>query len=263
MEREHLWEHNTYITPLNYISGRIVEYDIRSANITMLKKYGVIDENYYNYLANLPKYNREVEIGLLIKNNSEIYDTIKKGIIEAKKLLFEYNNIEDSEVVRIANDAVYINRSVDLQLTNFDGVEFVKKSISSIMLNLHGTLLFIFFDLRGNINIEIKGISKDISSLHQKYLLSFISNTIFMMERYSVQDAMKYYSDFYEKYIKLELDIEYYREFNSGGRFKIKNNNFYLSNIEEKDINLIDINYNLFILRELWGILLSKYNGGK
>ena len=74
---EQLAEAMSYITPLNYISGRIVEYDIASANINMLYKYNMIDINYYNYLKSLPKINREVEIGKLIRSDSNYYNIIK------------------------------------------------------------------------------------------------------------------------------------------------------------------------------------------
>ena len=118
-----------YVCPNRFVSGQIIEYDIRQANINILYKYKIIDEKYYNYLAHVPKIQREVIIGNLIKQDKNKYNIIQKGIKEAKCQLFEANNIKEYEVVRIANDAVYVNRSGGLQYTIFDGIEFV--------LNLH------------------------------------------------------------------------------------------------------------------------------
>ena len=40
----------SYLNPSRFISGRIVEYDIRSANISALLDAGVIDIDQYNKL---------------------------------------------------------------------------------------------------------------------------------------------------------------------------------------------------------------------
>ena len=45
-----LYEQENYLTPDKYVSGHIVEYDMEKANINMLLKANVIDQNYYNFL---------------------------------------------------------------------------------------------------------------------------------------------------------------------------------------------------------------------
>ena len=223
----------------------------------MLHKYKKINDQYYNYLRNVPKHIREVEIGLLIQSDKSYYDIIKDGICEAKKLLFENNNIDINSVVRIANDAVYINSSTDLKYTQFDEVVFKKKSVCSSMLKLDKLLIFFWYNDDG-LNIDIKGINKVSQQLHSEYLLSIIANSIYMMERVSVVDALKFVGDFYEDYINLRLPIEYYRELNSESLYRLKDSNFCLMSID--NINSIDINFNLYLIRELWSIILEKYN---
>ena len=248
---------NSYITPLKYVSGRIVEYDIKSANITMLRKYNIIDENYYNFLASLPKQNREVEIGLLIKSDHKIYETIKNGIIKAKKELFSTNNIDINSIVRIANDAVYINSSNDLKFTKFDIVEFKQKSINNSFLKLDKLLIF-FSCINDDLDIDIKGINKSLQLLHENYMITFLANIIYLIERVSIIDAIQALNDFYIKYINLKLDKGYYRELNENSLYKIKYSNFYISSID--NIEDIDINYNLYLLRELYSILIQYSN---
>lgn len=246
----------SYITDKRYISGRIVEYDIKSANITMLRKYNAIDDSYYNYLNRLPKQDREIEVGLLQKNNNYYYKTIKNGIVEAKKKLLYSNNISPDSIIRIANDAVYINTSVDLQYTEFEDVIFVRKSVSSSLLKLLNIIVFFWYNSDG-INIDVKGLG-DSKYIHMDYILSIIANTIYLLERVSINDALKFISDFYDDYINLRLDKEYYREFNPQSYYHLKNTNYYMIDID--DINNIDIGYNLYILRELWSIILERYN---
>ena len=98
----------SYFTPSRYISGRIVEYDIKSANITMLKVSNVISEETYQYLQSLPKISREIEIGLLIRSNPAIFKAISSGIEKYKLKFAEANNIDENRIVRVANDAIYL-----------------------------------------------------------------------------------------------------------------------------------------------------------
>lgn len=247
----------SYLTPARYLSGRIVEYDIKSANITMLYKYNMISNDYFLYLSNLPKIDREIEVGNLIRKDKKFYDIIQYGIIEAKKKLFELNNLDLSSVVRIANDAVYINSSIDLAFTEFDNIIFKKKSLSSSFLKLD-KLLFFFSYNNGDLNIDIKGINPEILKLHQEYMITFIANLIYTIERVNINDALIMITNFYEEYINMKLDIGFYRELNSSSMFKYKYGGFYISNIDTLDN--IDINYNLYLLRELWSIVLEKCN---
>ena len=108
--------------------------------------------------------------------------------------------------------------------------------------------------------LDIKGINENNQYLHSEFILSFIAETIYILERVSVEDALKYITNFYEDYINLKLPVGFYRELNSNSMFNFKHCNFYLSNVKEEDKNLLDINYNLYLIRELWNIVLDIYN---
>lgn len=252
-----LLDKSSYLHPSRYISGRIVEYDIKSANITMLHKYGKINDQYYMYLSRLPKRDREIEVGNMIKHDRSVYDTIKAGIREAKINLFNSNDIQLKDIVRIANDAVYINKSYDLQNIIFGDVEFRKKSVNSVMMKLNNLIIFFYSDYE-KFNIDIKGMSEEVMKLHEDYFLGDLAQIIFLIEKVSIESAIDYFNKLYENYISLRLPKEYYRCFDSKSLYKHNKINFYMMDIE--DINDIDINYNLFILRELWSILLERYN---
>ena len=42
-----------YLTPSRYVSGRIVEYDIKSANISVLREYNIITQEDYDLQSEL------------------------------------------------------------------------------------------------------------------------------------------------------------------------------------------------------------------
>ena len=169
MNIEEIMMKQNYLHPSRYISGRIVEYDIKSANISTLRMQNIISEEDYIRLSNMPKINREIEIGLMIKNDKEIYNYIQKGIKSAKLALAKANSIDIESICRIANDAVYINSVSNLQRTKFgDYIEFKQKSEFNIMLTLLNVIIFCKFMDDGNIDVDIKGIG-DNMALHQNY----------------------------------------------------------------------------------------------
>ena len=268
---EKIIKSNSYIMPnLRYMRGHIVEYDISSANISILRQYDAIDDNYYNYLKMLPKIDREIEVGNLCKpinvgaledgepktEPSEYTKILSRGFEEARRSLIISNNIQPEEIVRIAKDAVYVNRFVDLQNTKFGYIEFKKKMIADCVIMLNRSTLVFYWYTDNNINIEVIGLGNN-KYLHQNYMITFIGTVITIIERSGVTDALNFISDFYKQYITLSLDLDFYREFNSGSEFRIKDSKFFISGYT--DIKNIDISYNANIIRELWSIVVSMY----
>ena len=161
-------------TKINYVTdrdvilgGNIIEYDISKANINILRAFNMMDpDTYYKllYSDQFDKMIREAYVGNMIKKemklsedeaidsrkmtNSPTYNTIKNGIAEAKKRLFLTNNLQDHEIIRIANDAVYVNRINPLQNISFTigandhPVSFVPKKYIEVWLNLEELLYF-------------------------------------------------------------------------------------------------------------------------
>ena len=122
-----------------------------------------------------------------------------------------------------------------------------------------GNNILVFVSFIGNeIDIDIKGISKANQVLHQEYMISFIANVIYMIERVSVNDALTMVTEFYKNYVDRKLPIGYYRNLDADSMYRVSGSNFYISNSLELDE--IDIGCNLRILREIWSIVLSLCN---
>jgi hypothetical protein len=265
---------SNYLTPSRYISGRIVEYDIKSANISVLRDSNIITQEDYDRLSILPKLEREREIGIREKLDPTLYKSIQEGICEARNKLASFNELNDTSIIRIANDAVYINSNNNLKYLKFGNyIEFRPKSEYNVYCNLKGIIIFCKFEDDGNIHIDIKGLGNSIS-YHQNYMIYTIMSTITLLERSGVEDSIDYISDICKRYLTLELPIEYYREFNNDSiyRFKhefalhddgkVKTFNFGISDFSILDNSYkqcLDINYNYTILRELWSIIFEIY----
>lgn len=241
-----------------YTSGRIVEYDISKCNISMLRKYGAIDNDSFTFLLGLPKFAREKEIGLMEIYNPKLYEIIDNGTVEAKLKLAELNNIQINEIVRIANDAIYVNRFTDLPYTKLDNfVEFKMKSICSVVLFITNNISIYYNrdNSNGQISLDIKGLGNN-AILHQNHFSSFLATVITLLEYSSIEDCTKFITEFYNDYINKRLDINFYREFNPESMFSIKNSGYYLSQVDSLD--LVDIKFNMNIIREIWGIILER-----
>lgn len=268
-ELESIVKKVSYLTPSRYNSGRIVEYDLKAANISTLRNRNIISEEEYKRLSNLPKLEREKTIGLMIKKDPSIYTEIQKGIIDAKLLLVRNNNlIIPRNIMRVANDAIYINTGIDLQNIKFnDYIEFRQKSQFNCMMIIEKICVFVEFLQDGNLNVDIKGVGENCLALHQEYMTNIIVSVINFLERFGVEVAIDYLVNFTEQYLNLSLPIGYYREYNSECSYRIKQNifsnygaTFVLSDLYEfNDKRMLDINFNYSIIREIYSILLSIY----
>ena len=271
-EQMKLASRQNYFCDSRFISGRIMEYDIRAANISMCREYGILNDEFYQYLLYSDKRYREEFIGWQIAKEKEenkgkpaleasaTYRTIYEGIKKAKIQLFEANNIQPIEVIRIANDAVYVNRPTDLQYTRFgDFIEFKQKVVAESVVKLSSTLILFFWHDASGLNIDVKGINDEVQVLHQNYMFSVLGSIMLAYERAGIVDAIKFIEEFYNDYVNRKLDINFYRELTPKSMFRLVNSGYYLNDVRNIDINCIDISYNGNIIREFWRILLSKF----
>lgn len=249
-----------YITGKRCIFGNIIEYDIKSANINILLDANIISIDFYNYLNSLPKIDREKKIGLMIRSDSSIWNCISKGVIDSRRQLLSLNNwLNFDDIVRIANDAIFINSTIPLKYCQFNHIIYRPKRKINIMVNINNILIYIWKSDNG-IEADVSGLGK-ASIYHRDYLLTIIVSVFWILYSSSIENAMEYFLDMYKQYIERKLPIKYYREFNSYSLYTIKGTNFKIS--DAKNIDDIDISYNLNILREVYSILLDQINSTK
>ena len=265
MQEEKIYQKINYLSPIKYlINTYIREYDLSKANINSLLYTKQIDQSMYNKLFNMNKNDREVYIGLMIQKDRSIYHSIQKGIIYAKKLLIESNNLDEYDILSIKNDAVFVI-SKDLKYTSFGLFDFKVKNIYTVYMKLQDLEIYYYDTLNSNddiINIDVKGIDDDKLSLHINGILDVICEICFRLQRDNIENTLRYISDIYNKYIHRELPKEYYREFDANSKYMIYSmtHQFVMEDIVDFMISSIDINRNLLILRDLLYIVSDIYN---
>jgi len=259
-----LWEKDTYtIQNFKYIINTYIrEYDMSKANISILLSLNIISKDRYNYLYSLDKMKRQIAIGILIRDDKQAGKALSEGFKSYRRKFFEANNIQDNDVASIKKDAIYIINKI-AHKTQFEYVQFISKNIYSSLYVFSKFEIYYYSDRVNRIEkIDIKGISDDKLYLHKYHFLDFLCTVFHEVESGSLNVALDIIQGFYFKYINLELEKEYYRNFDSSCLYIMKNAEFGIYDIQEYNKNLLDISNNRDIIRELYSyisnIIISK-----
>lgn len=257
-----LWEKKNYLLDIEYlIATKISEYDIRKANISVLYSEGAISKEYYKFLYTADRMTRQIEIGYMIRNNPEIQKILTDGIAKYRKLFFESNGIDDTDILSIKNDAVFVMKKTP-SITKFGNVEFVNKNTYSSFIKINKKEVYFRSNvLTGEMNIDIKGISDLKLQYHQDYMLTVIADVMYYIETGNIKSGIDYIRDFYNAYIQRKINVGYYRNFDDESNFIIKAGVgiYSMEYCNTSMINALDISCNLRIIQELYGILTNIY----
>lgn len=115
----------------------IREYDMESANVSVLREKDLISGEMYLDIMESPKGARNKLIGMLIRDNKDedIYNKIKDSIDEYVEELIVSNNVSKKDILERSHDALFIGGTEDLKYTKFgDYVTFKLKHKYSMML---------------------------------------------------------------------------------------------------------------------------------
>lgn len=109
------------------IISPIVEYDIKNAGTAIFYDKGIIDKKRYDELLSMEKLQRNIQIGLMIKETPELSKIRSDGIKKAVEKFIAINKISNHNILEIANDAVWVvGRSVH-KVHMSENIEFIKK----------------------------------------------------------------------------------------------------------------------------------------
>jgi len=259
-----LYDKTNYTADISYLNNIfITEYDISKCNINVLFTKGIIDKNTYNYLYNAERMVRQVYVGKLQKDKS-VADALKSGIIEAKRMLFEANNLHDRDILSIKNDAVFvINRK--LQTTQFGLIKFTPKGVYTSFYKLRGLEAYYYYNnINKNEYIEIKGMSDKNLVLHENYFLQFLKDVFYTIQTVGPEIALRLIKDFYMQYTSMQLPVEYYRMFDASSEYHYMfktgiGTGFNINYIPENSKMAIDKSYNLSIIMQMQRYVVSMY----
>ncbi len=254
---------NKYIEYL--INVYICEYDIRRAGPSALLAGGCISRPQFEYLCSFPGVERQIKTGLLIKQHPE-YEEIKKKVIENSRQQFlDSNSLLESDVLAIKNDAIFVIKKTPTITTFQNGlIEFVPKNTYTSYYRYGRTEMYYFGDMISDQErIDIKNIGDDKVSRHAEFMLDFLYYLFGLAQTVSVSEVISALQHMMNEYIRLNLPMGYYREFNARSEFKLNLSeftDFYATFLPDNiDKNLLDINYNLSLLRFFYKVFSNIY----
>jgi uncharacterized protein YqgQ len=260
-----LWNRVNYTADISYLTNVfITEYDISKCNINVLYTKGAIDKDTYDFLYGSERMIRQTFIGNLQKNNPELVKILKDGIIEAKKMFFEANGLDDRDILSIKNDAVFvINKKCSI--TKFGLIEFMPKGIYTSFFKFREIEVYYYYNnMSKEEYIEVKGISNKNLAKHEGYFLQLLKDVFYSIQVNGPEIALRMIKDFYNEYLSRQLPIEYYRKFDTSSNYHYICNTSINTGFEAEFVsdvykNMIDITYNLSILMQLQRYVISIY----
>ena len=242
---------SSYILSRTPIIDRITEYDIKSANTTMLRRSKMIKEKDLRAIEALPKHDREVLIGHMIKQDPSIGKVIRGGIVDAKRMLFQANGVQTDEIQAIRSDAVFI---IGRKLRNREfGPILFREHTYSMYMKLEGVEYY--YDRAEN-TASIKGIRSSITDEedHQNGMVKFMTTVMEYLCKGRRDALRRYLIEFSEAYKAKELPLCYYREMSNLNAYRtdmdIGRYSYALISPSEDDRSMINgtYNYTRFVL---------------
>lgn len=265
-----LWKEVNYNAPIDYIiDGGIIEYDISKANISILYEAGHLTQSEYLYYFNAPKEEREVAIGKRICRNNELSDILKQGIEDARCSLFQILSLDQTNVLAIKNDAVFVikNGIVDypdtIQISPHIAFKH-KGEYRSFYRFKHKQLFYTINPIMNTEGMSIKGLGDYAINLHSNYLISWFMYVFRIAIISGSKAALAECDRFMKLYINRELPIEYYRRFDSAAMYDFRvefspwsqfSADFLTEGMAEKSIS---IDYNLDIISSLARMYINE-----
>lgn len=225
---------------------------MKSAGLSLIKEFQLLPKKTINKLDDIyDKEKRNKEIGLLERNNKELVEKKKIAFQVVREEFLKANQLEDNEVISIKKDAIFTTREVP-HTTFGEYIVFQKKNQYSSYLRVGKRKMELYYN---SDKINVKGIGDENVELHEDGMLAFYKTFIRKMEMEKPESVLRYLRSFIDQYKKMELPVEYYREFNAKSCYVTKTGGEYMDYWEDQKLDL-DISYNYFILCNLPKILL-------
>lgn len=226
----------------NYCFGSdIVEWDISSANTSLMEFYHLKPQKVIERLRQLPKEQRVVKVGLMLQKDKDFSKALQKAFDDITTLFVEANGLTSEDIIAVKKDAVYVKNHV-ITVQDFGGcVHFVPKNTYHAYYYIDPLEIYV-----GTKVIDVKGIGDENLPLHKSGILQMIGDVTRLCEVGDLYGLNEYMHSVADAYKKRELPIDWYREFNANSCFKWVDGDGYvlLSDIREDDLSEVDITHN-------------------
>ena len=241
-----LWQKTNYTDrTIDYLKNvTITEYDISSAGMNILYDLGAISTDKYLALRSMPKRERVVTIGMLLKDK-KMNETITYGFEQARKVFIKKNNLEDGSILSIKQDAFYlINKDSGIDGRVSDHIEFQKRVTYNSFIQINRKEHYLQFD-RLSSSLEVKGYREVVKEKQKDYLFKFLKDILIMdLLGTSKRELFIELLKFKDQFITYQLEAPYYRELDEGTYPVLGTSNVYgVTELDPEVIPLTQVDY--------------------
>lgn len=200
------------------IDSEIVEWDIKSANISICKEYGLLTPKQISQIESMEKDKRVRTVGLLERSSKTFAKALEEHFDIAIEQFIKQNNLDrDNDIICIKRDAVFV---INKKITKPDigtSIHFVRKNTYDSFLRLDRFEFYISDD-----RVDVKGLQEK-QHLHENGICHLVRDVTRTASECKMDSGAmnEYLSDMVVSYKNHDLAIDYYREFNSTSAYNV------------------------------------------
>ena len=218
-------------------NNEIIEWDIKSANTSLMSYYNLQPEKVIQKLASMAKSQREIAVGKLMRKDKEFSRNLEESFNKIIQEFMDTNELSWDDIVSVKKDAVFV-KNHKIAHSEFGAVHFIPKNQYKHVLLLPKYEIYISDSVT-----DVKGIPNDKLPLHEDGMLDFIRTT--MDSASEMSHLQSFFKEYVTAYKRKELEFDAYREFNSDSFFRIGGEFPMMADaMIEDDMEFLDISYN-------------------
>ncbi len=220
------------------VNNNIIEWDIRSANTSLMRYYQLYDDKTIDRIADLPKGKREVAVGKLMRKDKEFAKALESSFNTIVEEFLKSNALTMDDIVSIKKDAVFV-KNHSIKQSVFGSVEFIPKNQYKHVLLLPKYEFYL-----SDTTTDVKGIDDAKLELHQDGMIYFVRSVLY--EASNWERMNQFLKEYLKSYKEKLLDFNAYREFTSDSIFRLYQHGYevQMDEINEDDMDSLDISYN-------------------
>ena len=191
----------------------VVEWDIHSANTSLMSYYNLQPEKVIHKILGMAKSQRVIAVGKLMRKDREFAKNLEQSFNKIVQEFMDTNQLTWDDIVSVKKDAVFVKNHKITQ-SDFGDVHFIPKNQYKHVLLLPKYEFYL-----SDKAIDVKGIPDEKLPLHENGMLYFVRNVMSLAS--NPMKLHSFFREYVEAYKQKELDYDAYREFNSDSLFKI------------------------------------------
>ena len=241
---------------LSLFNKEIIEYDMSDAGYSIIREHSLLPQKTIENLSHKSKRDRTYAIGRIQGKDKEFAQRLHQGFQDARELFFKLNNIQDDDILSVKKDAIFTLRQCDhQQIGNY--INFREKHNYSSYVYTGRLEIYYRSTMSDNPIIDIKGIDDDKVELHKDYMMELLSKYFYHVENRTIGDSISFMRRFCDRYKLRDLDVGYYRTFDSNSVFIETESGTSFNSYWENEKDNLDIGYNMmYVILPLMKLLL-------